>query len=78
MRGMRITSIRFETDYLDSLDMTTNLMDWSTFATYIEVFQRLQEDFKDVSLSHIPRSKNGRKDVLAKEAKTIGAIFFPI
>ena len=54
MRDMRITSIRFETDFSDLVDMTTNPVDWPTSATKIEVFQRLQEDFEDVSLSHIP------------------------
>nr|VDD50060.1 unnamed protein product [Brassica oleracea] len=38
MRDMRITSIRFETDCSDLVDMSTNPMDWPTFATEIEVF----------------------------------------
>lgn len=41
----------------DLVDMMTNLVDWSTFATEIEVFQRLHEDFEDVNLSHIPQNK---------------------
>ena len=53
MRDMRITSIGFEIDCSDLVDMTNNPMDWPTFATEIEVFQRLQENFEDVSLSHI-------------------------
>nr|VDD62188.1 unnamed protein product [Brassica oleracea] len=44
MRDMRITSIRFETDCSDLVDMTTNPMDWPTFAKEIEMYQRLQED----------------------------------
>nr|VDD35746.1 unnamed protein product [Brassica oleracea] len=55
--------------------MTTNPGDWPTFATEIEVVQRLQEDFEDVSLSHIPWSMNGRADALTKEARTSGYIF---
>ena len=35
-------------------------------------------DFEDVSLSHIPRSMNGRADALAKETRTRGYIFFHI
>ena len=50
-RDMRITSIRFETNCSDLVDMTTNPVDWPTFATEIEVFQRLHEDFDDVSMS---------------------------
>ena len=49
--------------------MTTDSVDWPAFATEIEVFQRLQENFEDVSLSHIPRSRNGRVDALAKETR---------
>ena len=75
MRDMRITSIRFETDCSDLVDMTTNPVDLPTFATEIEVFQRLHKDFEDVSLSHIPRSRNGRADTLAKEARRKGYIF---
>ena len=70
-----ITSIRFETDCSDLVDMTTNPMDWPTFATEIEMYQRLQEDFEDVSLFHILRSRNGRADALAKEARNRGYIF---
>ncbi|KAL0737104.1 hypothetical protein Bca4012_013314 [Brassica carinata] len=55
--------------------MTTNPTDWPSFAVEIETFQRLQEDFEDVRLSHIPRSRNGRADVLAKEARIRGYIF---
>ncbi|KAL0741466.1 hypothetical protein Bca4012_082979 [Brassica carinata] len=57
------------------MDMITNPMDWPSFATEIEMFQRLQEDFEDVSLSHISRSRNGRADALAKEARTRGYMF---
>ena len=75
MRDMRTTSICFETDCSDLVDMTTNPMDWPTFATEIEILQRLQEDFEDVSLIHIPRNMNGRADALAKEAGTRGYMF---
>ena len=75
MRDKGITAVRFETDCMDLVDMTTNPMDWPAFATEIEVFQRLQEDFEDVRLSHIPRSRNGRADGLAKDARTRGFIF---
>ncbi|KAF2614729.1 hypothetical protein F2Q70_00009444 [Brassica cretica] len=34
-------------------------MDWPTFATEIERFQRLRKDFEDVNLIHILRSRNG-------------------
>lgn len=78
MRDKGITAVRFETDCMDLVDMTTNPMDWPAFATEIEVFQRLQEDFEDVRLSHIPRSRNGRADGLAKDARTRGFIFFHI
>ena len=46
MKDMRITSIRFETDCSDLVDMTTNPEDWPTFATGIEVVQRLHEGFR--------------------------------
>ena len=75
MRDRRITSVRFETDCSDLVDMTTNPMDWPAFATEIEEFQRLQDDFEDVRLSHIPRSRNGRADALAKDARTRDYIF---
>ena len=75
MRDKRITSIRFETDCLDLVDMTNNLMEWPTFATEIEMYQRLREDFEDVSLTHIPRSRNDRTDTLAKEARNKCYIF---
>ncbi|KAF3489566.1 hypothetical protein F2Q69_00052423 [Brassica cretica] len=55
--------------------MTTNPVEWPTFAIEIEMFRRLQEDFEDVSLSHVPRSRNGRADTLAKEARSRGYIF---
>ncbi|KAL0686765.1 hypothetical protein Bca4012_086442 [Brassica carinata] len=48
------------TDCSDLVDMITNPMDWPAFATEIEVFHRLPEDFEDVRLSHILRSRNGR------------------
>ncbi|KAF2592193.1 hypothetical protein F2Q70_00042709 [Brassica cretica] len=75
MRDRRITSVRFETDCSDLVDMSKNSMDWLFFATEIEVFQRLQEDFEDVSMSHIPRSRNGRANALANDAMTRGYIF---
>ena len=75
MRDRRITSIRFETDCSDLVDMITNSMDWPAFASEIEVFQRLQDDFDDVRLSHIPRSRNGRADKLVKDARTRCYIF---
>lgn len=75
MRNMRITSIRFETDCLDLVDMTTNLTDWPSFATEIEMFQTLHENLEDVSMSHIPRNRNGRADALAKEVRIRGYTF---
>nr|VDD54783.1 unnamed protein product [Brassica oleracea] len=75
MRDRRITSVRFETDCSDLVEMTTNPMDWPAFTTEIEALQRLQEDFEDVSLSHIPWSQNGRADALAKEARIKCYIF---
>ena len=74
-RDIKITSVRFEMDCSDVVDMTTNPMDWPAFATEIEVFQKLHDDFEDVRLSHIPRSQNGRADGLAKDARTRGYIF---
>ena len=78
MRVMRLPSIRFETDCSDLVDMTTNPVEWPSFATEIEMFQRLQEDFEDVNLYHIPRSRNCRADELAKEARSRWYIFFHI
>ena len=75
MRSRRITSIRFETDCSDLVDMTENPMDWPAFTAEIEAFQRLHEDFEDVSLSHISRSRNGRADALVKNARTRGYLF---
>ncbi|KAF3590113.1 hypothetical protein F2Q69_00028654 [Brassica cretica] len=75
MRNTRITSIWFETDCSDLVDMTINPVDWPTFAAEIEVFQRLHEDFEDVNLSHIPRSRNDREDALAKEERNKEYIF---
>ena len=75
MRDMRITSVRFETDCLDLVDMITNPMEWPAFTTEIEAFQRIHEGFKNVCLSHISRSRNGRADALAKDARTRGYLF---
>ena len=75
MRDKRITSIRFETDCSDLVDMTTNPMDWPAFAAGIEEFQRLQDDFEDVRLSHILWSRNSRGNALAKEARIRDYIF---
>ena len=75
MRDIRISSVRFETDCSDLVEMTTNPMDWPAFATEIEALQKLQEDFEDVRISHIPRSRNGRADALAKDARTRGYLF---
>ena len=55
-----------ETNYSDLLDMTTNQMDWPSFASKIELFKRLHEDFENVNLIHIPQSMNGRADSLAR------------
>lgn len=38
MKDMRITSIHFETDYSDLVDITTNPMDWPTVAMEIVTF----------------------------------------
>lgn len=38
----------------------------------------IKEDFENVSLSHIPQSKNGRADALAKETRNRGYILFHI
>lgn len=55
--------------------MTTYPMDWSIFVSEIKVFQKLHEDFKNVCLSYILRSRHGRTDILAKETKIINYIF---
>lgn len=57
MRNMRITSIWFEMDGLDLVDMIFNPMDWPTFALKFDVFQDL---FEDVSLIYNLRSRNDR------------------
>ncbi|XP_056847372.1 uncharacterized protein LOC130498048 [Raphanus sativus] len=75
MQERRFTSIRFETDCSDLVDMTTNPEEWPSFATELDMFHRLQDNFEDVTLSHIPRSRNGRADTLAKEARRKGYIF---
>ena len=75
MRNKRITSIQFKTDCSDLMDMTENPIDWPAFMAEIEAFQKLHEDFEDVSLSHIPRSRNGRADALAKNARARGYLF---
>lgn len=67
MRDMNIILIRFDTDCSDLVDITINLSDWPSFATKIEVFQRLHKNLEDVSMSHIPRSRNDRTDTLAKK-----------
>lgn len=42
------------------------------------MFQGIEEDFEDVSLSYIPRSMNGQTDALAREVKIRDYIFFHI
>lgn len=46
MRDMRISSIWFETDFSYLVDMSTNSMDWSDFASKIDAFRSLQDNFK--------------------------------
>ena len=75
MRDRGITSIRFENGLLRFSGHDNSPVDWPAFATEIEMFQRLQENFEDVNLSHIPRSRNGRTNALAKEARTRGYAF---
>ncbi|KAF3580303.1 hypothetical protein DY000_02028875 [Brassica cretica] len=58
-----------------SCGLATNPVDWPTFASELEMFQRLHEDFEDVSVFHILRSRNGRTDSLAKKTKIKGYIF---
>ena len=65
----------FETDCSDLVDMTTNSVHWPTFATEIKVFQRLNEDFENVNISHIFRSMNSQADALEKETRTKCYIF---
>ncbi|KAJ4917163.1 RNase H domain-containing protein [Raphanus sativus] len=75
LRDMRMRSVRFETDCRDLVEMMANPSDWPAFATDIEEFQKLQGDFEDVSISHIPRSRNERADALAKSARSRGYLF---
>lgn len=49
--------------------------DWPAFATDLDELRKLQESFEDVSISHIPRSRNGRADALAKNARSRGYFF---
>ncbi|KAL0787169.1 hypothetical protein Bca101_003415 [Brassica carinata] len=65
IRDRRITSIRFETNCSDLVDMTTNPVNW-----------RLREDFEDVNLAHILQTRIGQEDALTKETRIIGYIFF--
>ena len=46
MRDMRISSIWFETDCSYLVDMSTNSMDWPVFASKIDAFRSLQDNFK--------------------------------
>ncbi|XP_056850872.1 uncharacterized protein LOC130500150 [Raphanus sativus] len=75
IRNMRITTMRFETDCTDLVDMITNPEDWPAFARETELFQSLHEGFEDVRVSHIPRDRNRRADALAKEARSKSCIF---
>ncbi|KAJ4897375.1 hypothetical protein Rs2_24169 [Raphanus sativus] len=74
---MRITTIRFNTDCTDLVDMITNPEEWPAFATEIGIFRSLQDDFEDVRLSHIPRNMNGRTDVSSKRSKKERLHLFP-
>lgn len=75
IRNMRITTMRFETDCTDLVDMVTNPEDWPAFVRETDLFRSLQEGFEDVRVSHIPRDRNGRADALAKEARNRGYTF---
>ncbi|KAF3562042.1 hypothetical protein DY000_02018726 [Brassica cretica] len=72
---MRIPSIRFQKDYSDLSGYDYEPDGVAYFCDRDRDASKLQEDFEDVSLSHIPRSRNGRADVLAKEARRKGYIF---
>lgn len=65
MKDMKISSIVFETDCLDLADMTTSPMDWSVFASEINRFWSLHNNYKNMSLYHIFQS-DGRADQQAK------------
>lgn len=78
MKDIRITSIRFEMDCSNLVDMTTTLMDWLAFASEIDVFQILKEDFEDVNIINILPSINIQADSLMKEAKTRSYTFFRV
>ena len=71
MRDKKITSLRFETNCSDLVD--NYKPDGS--AIFREVFQRLQEDFQDVSLSYIFWSRNDQADALANDTRTRDYIF---
>lgn len=55
-----------KTDCPDLVDMITSPMDWLVFASEIDAFWNLHDNFESMSLLHIPISKNGRTDSLAK------------
>ncbi|KAF8082046.1 hypothetical protein N665_0851s0015 [Sinapis alba] len=76
MRKKRITSIRFETDYSELVDIATNPLDWPVFTVDIKILQRIHEDFQNMTMCHIPQNRNCRTDALAKEARSKGYIFF--
>ena len=55
MRDMKISSIWFETDCSYLVDMSTNSMDWPAFASKIDAFRSLQDNFEN--LLHISQNK---------------------
>lgn len=67
MRAIGISSIRFETDYSDLLDMTKSLMGYPSFASEIDALQSLHDDFEIMNLVYILWSKNGWTDSRKKD-----------
>lgn len=78
MRDMMISLIRFETKCLDLMDITTNPMNSPVFASKVDDFRSLHDNFENMNLLHISQSKNSRTDLLAKDARNREITFIHI
>ncbi|KAL0857500.1 hypothetical protein Bca101_062654 [Brassica carinata] len=78
LRELQCTVIHMETDCSDLVEMLDNPADWPAFASELVSFRLLKDGFSGFSISHIPRTRNGRADSLAKEARISGTLFIHI
>lgn len=75
IRQLGLTSIGFESDCLQLVQLIEEEEDWPSLTTELEEFYFLRSTFISFSLTFIPRNFNVRTDALSKEARARGYFF---